>query len=144
MAIAPEIPTVSFVSATGDSITVSYGTTSFGDPATGTVELYGCVYTGTDAIIDTKTTIGQSEFTWTGLTPGTTYAFKAKADNGYQSTAFSDELLATTQGSVALYGSVNNQTKRVKKLYGSVNGQTKLIKKLYGSVNGETKLVYEA
>lgn len=43
---------------------------------------------------------------------------------------------------VALYGSVNNQTKRVTKLYGSVNGQTKKVTKLYGSVNGQTKLIY--
>ena len=41
-----------------------------------------------------------------------------------------------------LYGSVNNQTKKITKLYGSVNGQTKLISKLYGSVNGVTKRIY--
>lgn len=35
---------------------------------------------------------------------------------------------------VALYGSVNGQTKEIKKLYGSVSGQTKRIRKLYGSV----------
>lgn len=41
-----------------------------------------------------------------------------------------------------LYGSVNNQTKKVTKLYGSVNGQTKKITKLYGSVNGQTKRIF--
>ena len=41
-----------------------------------------------------------------------------------------------------LYGSVNNQTKKITKLYGSVNGQTKKITKLYGSVNGQTKRIF--
>lgn len=45
---------------------------------------------------------------------------------------------------IKLYGSVNGQSKLVRKLYGSVNGQTKEIKKLYGSVNGQTKLIYSA
>lgn len=44
---------------------------------------------------------------------------------------------------VALYGSVNGQTKKIKKLYGSVNGVTKKLKKVYASVGGETKLIFE-
>lgn len=43
-----------------------------------------------------------------------------------------------------LYGSVNGQSKEIKKLYGSVNGQTKEIKKLYASVGGVTKKIFEA
>lgn len=42
-----------------------------------------------------------------------------------------------------LYGSVNGQSKRIRKLYGSVNGQTKKIVKLYASVNGVSKLIYK-
>lgn len=41
-----------------------------------------------------------------------------------------------------VYGSVNGETKMIKKMYGSVNGQAKEIKKLYGSVNGVTKRIY--
>lgn len=44
---------------------------------------------------------------------------------------------------VALYGSVNGQSKKIKKLYGSVNGVSKKLKKVYASVNGETKLIFE-
>lgn len=44
---------------------------------------------------------------------------------------------------IKLYGSVNNQSKEIKKLYGSVGGQSKRIRKLYGSVNGRSKLIYE-
>ena len=43
-----------------------------------------------------------------------------------------------------LYGSVNGQSKEIKKLYGSVGGQTKEIKKLYASVGGVTKKIFEA
>ena len=42
-----------------------------------------------------------------------------------------------------LYGSVNGQSKRIRKLYGSVNGETKKIVKLYASVNGVSKLIYK-
>lgn len=44
---------------------------------------------------------------------------------------------------VALYGSVNGQTKKIKKFYAPVNGVTKKIKKIYASVGGETKLIFE-
>ena len=44
---------------------------------------------------------------------------------------------------VKLYGSVNNQSKEVRKLYGSVNNHSKKIVKLYASVNGRSKLIYE-
>jgi hypothetical protein len=44
---------------------------------------------------------------------------------------------------VALYGSVNGQTKKIKKFYAPVNGATKKIKKIYASVGGETKLIFE-
>lgn len=47
------------------------------------------------------------------------------------------------EANVSLYGSVNGQTKKIKKLYGSVNGVTKKLKKVYASVNGETKLIFE-
>lgn len=44
---------------------------------------------------------------------------------------------------VALYGSVNGQTKKIKKLYGSVNSVSKKLKKVYASVDGKTKLIFE-
>ena len=41
------------------------------------------------------------------------------------------------------YGSVNNESKEIKKWYGSVNNQSKKIVKTYGSLNGLSKLIYE-
>lgn len=143
--VAPSVPTLSIVSVTNNSIEVSYGTASFGTPASGTVYLYGGTATAPTVQIASSTTTGQSTFVWTGLTSSTTYYLRSNATNGSATSAYSTEVTATTTASTpALYGSVSGQTKKVKKLYGAVNGQTKLIKKLYGSENGVTKLVYEA
>lgn len=52
--------------------------------------------------------------------------------------------LANNNLPAVLYGSVNGQSKEIKKLYGSFGGQTKEIKKLYASVGGVTKKIFEA
>lgn len=77
----------------------------------------------------------------TGLTPNTstTRYFRVHTVYGNSATA---TVTFTTLKVAHLYGSVNNQSKRIQKLYGSVNGQTKKVVKLYGSENGVTKLLY--
>lgn len=235
---APNKPTVSIVSSTSNSVTVSYGTTSFGNPSSGTVYLYGGTSSNPTTQIASKTTTGNSNYNHTGLTGNTEYYYRARAknsqlwssysngyfaitkagpvtdvnaealdatsikidyttaaggghyrqevqyslDNGvtwttgdtvpisttaatpgsfnitglqpnttYQiqirvktSTGSSTSVstTATTLPSSVIYGSVNGETKLIKKLYGSVNGQTKEIKKFYGSVNGQTKRIF--
>lgn len=235
---APNQPTVSIVSSTSNSVTVSYGTTSFGNPSSGTVYLYGGTSNSPTTQIASKTTTGNSNYQHTGLVGNTKYYYRARAknsqlwssySNGYFSvttagpvTNVNAEVLsatsikidyitaagggnyrqeiqysldngvtwttgntvpvsttaatpgsfnitglqsnttyqiqirvktnagsstsvsttATTLPSAVMYGSVNGETKLIKKLYGSVNGETKLIKKLYGSVNGQTKRIF--
>lgn len=120
---APSTPTISLTSVTSDSITVSYGTTSFGVPSTGTVYLYGGTSSNPTTQITSKTTTGQSSFTWTGLNASTTYYLRSNAANGSATSVYSTELVATTSAPVttaAFYGSVGGQTKKVKKLYGPV------------------------
>lgn len=80
-------------------------------------------------------------FTVSGLTPGTTYTLTASLTTNAGEVVSNTVTFTTAQASVKLYGSVNGQTKLVRKLYGSVNGQTKEIKKLYGSVNGQAKRI---
>ena len=138
---APTTPTVSAVVNSSSSITLTYGTTSFGYPASGTVQLYGGTSANPETVISTNNTTGDKVFTHTHLTPGTTYYYRVRVYNGQLWSNYSTEITATTN-SVSLYGSLNNQTKRISKLYGSVNGQTKEIQKLYGSVNGVTKRIY--
>lgn len=51
--------------------------------------------------------------------------------------------ISNTNAPVALYGSVNGETKALGPVYASVNGRTKKLKKIYASVGGVTKKVYE-
>lgn len=235
---APNKPTVSIDTAYAASIIVNYGTSSFGNPSSGTVYLYGGTSSNPTTQIASKTTTGNSNYNHTGLTGNTKYYYRARAknsqlwssysngyfaitkagpvtdvnaealdatsikidyitaaggghyrqevqyslDNGvtwttgdtvpisttaatpgsfnitglqsnttYQiqirvrtSTGSSTSVstTATTLPSPVIYGSVNGETKLIKKLYGSVNGQTKEIKKFYGSVNGQTKRIF--
>lgn len=78
---------------------------------------------------------------YTGLTPNTTYTryLRIHTTAGNSATV---TIYFTTLKRAHLYGSVNNQTKLVRKLYGSVNSRSKKILKVYGSVNGVTKLIY--
>lgn len=140
-AIAPNTPTVSIDNVSSNSITLTYGTSSFGYPSTGTVSLCGGTSSSPTNVIDTYNETGNKTFTFNGLTPETTYYFRAKADNGILTSDYSADVSATTLLATKLYGSVNGETKQIVKLYGSVNGETKQITKLYGSVNGETKRI---
>lgn len=139
-AIAPNTPTISLVEVGRDYIKLNYGTASFGNPATGTVYLYGDTTDTPTTLVDSKTTTGQSEATISGLQPNTTYNFRALAYNGALYSAYSTILQVRTKG--LLYGSVSGNTKSIKDLYGSVGGNTKKITKLYGSVSGVSKRIF--
>ncbi|MBR3254226.1 hypothetical protein IKF88_00630 [Candidatus Saccharibacteria bacterium] len=141
-AVAPATPTISSSALTSNSVAITYGTTSFGNPSTGTVTLYGGTTANPTTVLDTYNATGDHTFTHTNLLPSTTYYYRAKANNGQLDSSYSTEITITTDNVFRLYGSVNDEAKRIKKLYGSVNGETKEIKKLYGSVGGVTKRIY--
>ena len=115
--VAPTTPTISISSSDASSVTVVYGTTSFGNPPTGTVTLYGGASASPTTALDTTTTTGDRSFTHTGLTSGTTYYYRARANNGQLNSNYSTEI-AITLNEHNLYGSVNGETKKVEKLYG--------------------------
>ena len=141
--VAPDKPTVSIVEATDTSITVSFGTESFGSPSTGTVYLYRGIAPAASAQVTSKTTTGQSTYTVTGLTTGTTYYFRARANNGYLISPYSDSVsaVAKAQTNLGFYGSVNSQTAKVYKLLGPVNSVGKCVRKLYGPGTVEKTVV---
>lgn len=139
--VAPATPTISATASGPNTISVTYGTTSFGNPSSGTVTLYGGTSSSPTTSLNTNNTTGNKTFSHTGLVPGITYHYRARANNGQLSSNYSTEITVTTPF-IGMYGSVNGITKKVVKLYGSVNGQTKEIKKLYGSVNGVTKRIF--
>lgn len=62
--------------------------------------------------------------------------------HGMQSEVQTITITNSTTG-VALYGSVNGETKMLGPVYASVNGRTRKLKKIYASAGGVTKKVYE-
>ena len=123
--VAPTTPTISSGTVTTTSAEITYGTTSFGTPSTGTVTLYGGTSANPTTAIDTYSSTGDHTFTYTGLTPDTTYYFRAKANNGQLDSDYSTEISVTTMPGKGFYGSVNGVAKKAIKLYGSV--YTKII-----------------
>lgn len=118
--VAPTTPTISATALNTTQVSITYGTTSFGRPNSGTVTLYGGTSANPTTVIDTTTSTGDKTFTHTGLNPGTTYYYRARANNGQLNSNYSTELSATTDVAT-LYGSVNDEAKRIEKLYGSVD-----------------------
>ena len=118
--VAPTTPTISATATSPTSITITYGTTSFGVPSTGTVTLYGGTTASPTTSIDTTNTTGNKTFTFSGLSPETTYYFRARANNGQLNSNYSTEISVTTPLDKGLYGSVNDEAKKVTKIYGAV------------------------
>lgn len=214
---APDVPTVSAAVLSSNptaAIEVTWGTSSFGNPSSGTVYLYGGTSASPSTQFLTKTTTGNSIFVHNEpLIPNTRYYYRARACNSQLCSSYSDDATAVTralpptitinsvtQDSVTFtltnppQGSARTLTPRFRidsgswetlsanqlpatitktfspgevhtisaefrlsiitvsdtstvsftaalPFYGSVNGETKAIKKLYGSVNGVTKTI---
>lgn len=141
---AAEAATLSVASVSATEITISWSTLADGGHRSKSIRysLDGGS-TWTEGASVTGGAASSGSFVISGLTPGTSYNIMTRTYNGV--TTEGNTLSATTISSdPKFYGSVNSQTKEIKKLYGSVSDQTKLIRKLYGSVNGQTKLIYQA
>lgn len=141
--VAPTTPTISATVTSPTSITITYGTTSFGNPATGTVTLYGGTTASPTTSIDTTNTTGDKTYTFTGLSPETTYYFRAKANNGQLDSDYSTEISVTTPLDKGLYGSVNGEAKKVEKLYGPAEKLDSLSSIKVGSGNGYISVFYQ-
>lgn len=115
---APDTPTISGSNTSATSNTITYGTTSFGNPSTGTVTLYGGTTANPTTVLDTYSATGDHTFTHTGLAPATTYYYRAKANNGQLDSSYSTEISVMTDNAYKLYGSNNGEAKKIIKLYG--------------------------
>lgn len=144
-ATVPSTPTISLVETAAGSITISYGTNSFGTAGSGTVKLYMSENSGFsgETEVASKTTTGQSSVIITGLSHRKNYYFRARATSSVGNSSYSNSVGPVTPNpAVKIYGSANGNTMMITKPYGSVNGNTKQITKIYGSVNGLSKLIY--
>lgn len=138
--VAPTKPTISVVQGDRSSNIITYGTTSFGNPSSGTVYVYGGTSSTPTTQVTAKTAIGQSSFTHTGLESNVTYYYRARAFNGQAWSDYSDTVSVTTKP--AVYVSYQNLSKATQKLYASMGGQAKQVLKLYDSNNGVARRIY--
>ena len=97
--VAPSTPTVSLGSLTKSSIVITYGTSSYGTPSSGTTYLYGGASPSPTSQITSKNTTGSSSYTQSGLASNTRYYYRARANNGQLNSNYSTEKNAVTLAS---------------------------------------------
>lgn len=93
----PTKPTVSASSSASTSTSVTYGTTSFGNPSSGTVYLYGGTSSTPTTQINSKSTTGNSTYTHSSLNANTRYYYRARANNGQLWSDYSDTVSTITR-----------------------------------------------
>lgn len=99
-ATTPTMPTVSAVlNDDNTAATVTWGTTSFGIPSTGSVYLYGDTTASPTNLLANKTTTGSTDYTYSSLVGNTTYYFRSSATNGVLSSGYSADVSVTTKPS---------------------------------------------
>lgn len=95
---APSTPTVSAATNSDTSLDVTWGTSSFGNPNSGTAYLYGGTAASPTTEMYNKSTTGTSLWTGTGLTPNTKYYYRARAKNTADLwSSYSADATATTK-----------------------------------------------
>ena len=144
---APNKPTVSGLGVDARTNKITFGTSSFGYPASGNVYLYGGTSNNPTTQIASKTTTGNSTFTHSGLRPNTTYYYRARAKNSNNSWSdYSDVITVKTPPAILVPYPNNpaqsNTTKNVKKIEVPLNGLAKNATKLYRSVGGVAQRIY--
>ena len=138
-AILPPAPTMSFNSATKNSIKLDYSAQTNGIQTTVQYQLDGGSWTN----ISSGTADMSGNFTISSLLPNSTHTVKIRSHTSGGDVAGTSLSASTTDTPAKLYCSVSSTRKRGKKAYCSVNNTRKKILKIYGSVNGARELVYE-
>lgn len=95
--VAPTKPTVSAAVSSTTQNNVTYGTTSFGTPSSGTVYLYGGTSASPTTQLTSKTSTGNSTYNHTGLTGNTKYYYRSRASNGSANSDYSADATAITK-----------------------------------------------
>lgn len=140
--VAPTKPSLTITNNNAHQNTISYGTSSFGNPASGTVKLYVANNAAmtSKTLLETKTTTGLTNFVHTGLTADTTYYYQVIADN---TSATSESTGNVTTRKAVYVPNASNKTTLVQNLLVPHNGLTKNVVKLYrGDSNNEAERIY--
>ena len=131
----PEKPTSTIASTTTNSITVSYGTSSFNNPSTGTVYLYGGTATAPTTQLTSKTTTGTSNYTHSNLTNNTKYYYRARANNGQWSDYSTENYGYTKAAALSAKSATVTGTTSIKISYTTAAGGTALTKNIQYSLD---------
>lgn len=146
--IAPSTPTLSIVNNNAHQNTITYGTSSWGQPNSGNIKLWVADNPSftSETLLQTKTTTGSNVFVHTSLTADTTYYYRTLATNGSASSNYVSESVTTRK---ALYVPTpndpeeTNETILVQKLLVPFNGLSKNVIKLYrGNADDEAERIF--
>lgn len=147
--VKPNKPTISGNNVDAYTNQISFGTSSFGNPNSGTVRLYRGKSDNPTTEITTarKSSTGTSSFTDTGLEPNTTYYYRTRAFNsgGGQSDYSSTITVKTKPASYAPYPNdptQSNVAKPILSMGAPLNGLKRKVLKIYDSVNGVARRIY--
>ena len=139
--VAPNTPTVSASNNDPYQNQITWGTSSFGVPSSGTVYLYGGTSNNPTTQLTSKTTLGNSTYTHTGLTPNTTYYYRARAKNNVNEwSSYSTTISITTKR--AVYVPYENKAKLARKVEAPYNGLARKVLKLYDSDDAKARRIY--
>lgn len=93
----PNAPTISVTNTSATVNRITYGTSSFNTPSTGTVYLYGGTASSPTTQLTTKTTTGNSNYDHTSRTGNTKYYYRARANNTGGWSSYSSEVSVITR-----------------------------------------------
>lgn len=141
--IAPTRPTLTITNNNAHQNTIVYGTSSFGNPASGNIRLWVADnpnFTG-QTQLEQKTTTGLNTYVHSGLTANTTYYYRTRATNG---SANSDYVSGNVTTRRATYvPDEDGKTTLVQNLLVPFNGLTRNVIKLYrGNADDEAERIY--
>ena len=136
-------PVVTYRYASNDSVILDYSTPADGGYYNKTIQYSldggGTWSTGVTISTGSATT---GSFTITGLSESTQYTVLTRTNTAAGSTDGPTIPVTTAGPKATFYGSVSDQSTKIKRLYCSVNGQTRRVKRLYASVGGVAKLIF--
>lgn len=134
----PNTPTISVTNTSATANKITYGTSSFNTPSTGTVYLYGGTASSPTTQITTKTTTGNSDYSHSSLNANTRYYYRARAKNTGGWSSYSSEVSAVTRPPVTTFSISSFTDKTITVAYSCPADGGALNKQLQYSLNNQS------
>ncbi len=134
----PNTPTISVTNTSATANKITYGTSSFNTPNTGTVYLYGGTASSPTTQLTTKTTTGNSDYSHSSLNANTRYYYRARAKNTGGWSSYSSEVSAVTRPPVTTFSISSFTDKTITVAYSCPADGGALNKQLQYSLNNQS------